>query len=93
MPKFARFSLDGVRRLSSVAEFSVTDPAVTLIRVDRLGVVHQARSPAEKRAMLVAASDGDLVLAGGREVVAVDDIAAARAQACRTAFGAPFWRR
>lgn len=82
MPKFARFSLDGVRRLSSVAHLSVTDPSVTLIRVDRLGVVHQARSAAEKRAMLVAASDGDLVLAGGREVVAVDDIPAARAEAC-----------
>ncbi|GAB2813882.1 hypothetical protein [Lentzea nigeriaca] len=85
MPKFAHFSLDGVRRLSSVAEFSVTDPAVTLIRVDRLGVVHQARTAVEKRAMLTAASDGDLVLAGGREVVAVDDLPAARAQACRTA--------
>ncbi len=83
MPKFARFSLDGVRRLSSVAEFHWTDPSVTLVRVDAKGVVRQAKSLAEKRAMLGVASEHDLVLAGGREVVAVDDISAARAALVR----------
>ena len=79
MPRFTRFSLDGVRRLSAGGEFHWTDASVTLVRVDAKGVVRQAKSLAEKRAMLVVASDNDLVLAGGREVVAVDDISAARA--------------
>jgi hypothetical protein len=79
MPRFTRFSLDGVQRLSSAGQFHWTDAAVTLVRVDSKGVVRQAKSLAEKRAMLAAASDNDLVLAGGREVVALDDISAARA--------------
>lgn len=79
MPKFARFRLDGVRTLSTVVEFHWTDPSITLVRVDAKGVVRQAKSLAEKRAMLVVASDNDLVLVGGREVMAVDDISAARA--------------
>jgi hypothetical protein len=84
MPRFARFSLDGVRRLSTAGEFHWTDASVTLVRIDSKGVVRQAKSLEEKRAMLVVASDHDLVLAGGREVVAVDDISAARAALTRT---------
>ena len=80
MPRFTRFSLDGVQRLSSAGQFHWTDASVTLVRVDSKGVVRQAKSLAEKRAMLAAASDNDLVLAGGREVVALDDISAARAE-------------
>jgi hypothetical protein len=87
MPRFTRFSLDGVRRLSAGGEFHWTDASVTLVRVDAKGVVRQAKSLAEKRAMLVVASDNDLVLAGGREVVAVDDISAARAALVRSATG------
>lgn len=87
MPRFTRFSLDGVRRLSAGGEFRWTDASVTLVRVDAKGVVRQAKSLAEKRAMLVVASDNDLVLAGGREVVAVDDISAARAALVRSATG------
>lgn len=89
MPRFTRFSLDGVRRLSAGGEFHWTDASVTLVRVDAKGVVRQAKSLAEKRAMLVVASDNDLVLAGGREVVAVDDISAARAALVRSTTGTP----
>lgn len=89
MPRFTRFSLDGVRRLSADGEFHWTDASVTLVRVDAKGVVRQAKSLAEKRAMLVVASDNDLVLAGGREVVAVDDISAARAALVRSTTGTP----
>ena len=87
MPRFTRFSLDGVRRLSAGGECHWTDASVTLVRVDAKGVVRQAKSLAEKRAMLVVASDNDLVLAGGREVVAVDDISAARAALVRSGTG------
>ncbi|MFC3897480.1 hypothetical protein ACFOWZ_38905 [Lentzea rhizosphaerae] len=79
MPRFTRFSLDGVERLSAVDGYHWTDPSVTLVRVDAKGVVRQAKSLAEKRAMLVVASENDLVLAGGHDVVAVDDLVAARA--------------
>lgn len=89
MPRFTRFSLDGVRRLSAGGEFHWTDASVTLVRVDAKGVVRQATSLAEKRAMLVVASDNDLVLAGGREVVAVDDISAARAALVRSTTTTP----
>ncbi len=89
MPRFTRFSLDGVRRLSAGGEFHWTDASVTLVRVDAKGVVRQAKSLAEKRAMLVVASDNDLVLAGGHEVVAVDDISAARAALVRSTTGTP----
>jgi len=89
MPRFTRFSLDGVRRLSAGGECHWTDASVTLVRVDAKGVVRQAKSLAEKRAMLVVASDNDLVLAGGREVVAVDDISAARAALVRSTTGTP----
>ncbi|HEX8866547.1 MAG TPA: hypothetical protein VF821_12910 [Lentzea sp.] len=87
MPRFARFSLDGVHRVSTAGQFHWTDASVTLVHVDSKGVVRQAESLAEKRALLVAASDHDLVLVGGREVQAFDDIAVARAALVRCPAG------
>jgi len=56
---------------------------VTLVRVAADGVVTQAKSDAEKRAMLGAADDRDLLLAAwpgewSQDIFVVDDLKSAR---------------
>jgi hypothetical protein len=72
-------------RATSVAEsFPWLDRCVTLVRVTPDGVVMQAKSDGEKRAMLGNADDDDLLLAAwpgewSQDVFVVDDLKGARA--------------
>jgi hypothetical protein len=56
---------------------------VTLLRVDATGVVEQAKTDSEKRAMLASSTSKDLVLVAwpgqwGQDIYVVDDLRAAR---------------
>jgi hypothetical protein len=58
--------------------------AFTLLRVDSTGVVHQAKTDSEKRAVLESATSKDVVLIAwpcqwSQEIYVVDDLRAARA--------------
>jgi hypothetical protein len=58
--------------------------SVTLLRVDATGVVQQAKTDSEKRALLESATSKDLVLVAwpgqwSQEIYVVDDLRAARA--------------
>jgi predicted GTPase len=58
--------------------------SVTLVCVDTAGVVHQAKTDSEKRALLDCATSKDLVLVAwpgqwSQEIYVVDDLRAARA--------------
>jgi hypothetical protein len=58
--------------------------SVTLLRVDATGVVEQAKSDSEKRALLASSTGKDLVLVAwpgqwSQEIYVVDDLRAARA--------------
>ena len=59
--------------------------SVTLILVDATGVVHQAKTDSDKRALLDSATRKDLVLVAwpgqwGQDIYVVDDLRAAHAQ-------------
>jgi hypothetical protein len=56
---------------------------VTLLRVDSTGVVQQAKTDSDKRALLDTATSKDLVLVAwpgqwGQDIYVVDDLRAAR---------------
>jgi hypothetical protein len=57
--------------------------SVTLLRVDSTGVVQQAKTDSDKRALLDTATSKDLVLVAwpgqwGQDIYVVDDLRAAR---------------
>lgn len=79
----AGFDARALRTTSTAESFPWLSKLVTLVRVAQDGVVSQAKTEAEKRAMLIAASERDLLLAAwpgewSQDVFVVDDLAAAR---------------
>jgi hypothetical protein len=79
----AGFDARALRRTSAAESFPWLARLVTLVRVGRDGVASQAKTDAEKRAMLGGADDGDLLLAAwpgewSQDVFVVDDLMAAR---------------
>lgn len=79
-----RFDGKALRPTSAVQSFPWLAKLVTLVRVTPDGVVSQAKSDAEKRAMLGEADEQDLVLAAwpgewSQDVFVVDDLKGARA--------------
>ncbi len=84
-----RFDGRALRATSLAASLPWLARLVTLVRVTANGVVTQAKSDAEKRAMLSAADDRDLLLAAwpgewSQDIFVVDDL-----QAARLALGLP----
>jgi hypothetical protein len=78
-----RFDGKALRTTSGITSFPWLVKLVTLIRVTADGVVTQAKSDAEKRAMLGKADERDLVLAAwpgewSQDVFIVDDLKGAR---------------
>jgi hypothetical protein len=78
-----RFDWQALRRTSQAAPFPWLAKLVTLVSVTPDGVVTQAKSDAEKCAMLAEAGDQDLVLAAwpgewSQDVFVVDDLKGAR---------------
>jgi hypothetical protein len=78
-----RFDRNALRPASTVSSFPWLVNLVTLVRVTPDGVVTQAKSDAEKRAMLGEADEQDLVLAAwpgewSQDVFVVDDLKGAR---------------
>jgi hypothetical protein len=78
-----RFEGKALRPTSAVESFPWLVKLVTLVRVTPNGVVTQAKSDAEKRAMLGEAEEQDLVLAAwpgewSQDVFVVDDLKRAR---------------
>ncbi|MDI5979294.1 hypothetical protein [Amycolatopsis magusensis] len=80
-----KFTLENVllRRTSQNNQFPWQSNLVTLVRVGRDGTVRQAQTDPEKRALVGAARDGDLLLAAWpgewrQDVFVVDDLRAAR---------------
>lgn len=83
MPRFAAFDTSGLRSASSAARLPWLGRSVTLLRVDSTGVVAQAKTDSEKRALLESATRKDLVLIAwpgqwSQEIYVVDDLRAAR---------------
>ena len=79
-----RFDGRALRATSAAESFPWLDRRVTLVRVTPDGVVVQAKSDGEKRAMLGDADDDDLLLAAwpgewSQDVFVVDDLKGARA--------------
>lgn len=84
MPRFAAFDMSHLRSASSTARLPWLGRSVTLLRVDATGVVEQAKSDSEKRALLASSTGKDLVLVAwpgqwSQEIYVVDDLRAARA--------------
>ena len=84
MPRFAAFDTSNLRSASSAARLPWLGRSVTLLRVDSTGVVEQAKTDSEKRALLETSTSRDLVLVAwpgqwSQEVYVVDDLRAARA--------------
>ena len=84
MPGFASFTTSNLRNASSAARLPWLGRSVSLLCVDTTGVVHQAKTDSEKRALLASATSRDLVLVAwpgqlSQEIYAVDDLRAARA--------------
>lgn len=84
MPRFAGFDASRLRSASAAARLPWLGRSVTLIRVDTSGVVDQAKTDSEKRALLATATSKDLVLVAwpgqwSQEIYVVDDLKAARA--------------
>jgi hypothetical protein len=78
-----RFDSQALRATSSNEPFPWLVRLVTLVRITADGVVTQAKSDAEKRAMLGTADERDLLLAAwpgewSQDVFVVDDLKAAR---------------
>lgn len=84
VPRFASFDTSNLRSASSSSRLPWLQRSVTLLCVDTTGVVHQAKTHSEKRALLAAATRKDLVLVAwpgqwGQDIYVVDDLRAARA--------------
>jgi hypothetical protein len=84
MPRFAAFTTTGLRTASSSTRLPWHGRTVTLICVGADGVVTQAKTVAEKRALLDRATGKDLVLVAwpgqwSQDIYVVDDRKAARA--------------
>jgi hypothetical protein len=84
MPRFAAFTTAGLRNASSTSRLPWDGRAVTLICVGADGVVSQAKTVPEKRALLATAGSKDLVLVAwpgqwSQVIYVVDDRKAARA--------------
>jgi hypothetical protein len=83
VPRFAGFDASRLRNASDAARLPWLARSVTLIRVDTTGVVDQAKTDSEKRALLATATSKDLVLVAwpgqwSQEIYVVDDLKAAR---------------
>lgn len=83
VPRFAVFDTSNLRSASSAARLPWLGRSVTLLRVDGTGIVEQAKSDSEKRALLATATSKDLVLVAwpsqwSQDIYAVDDLRAAR---------------
>jgi hypothetical protein len=83
VPRFSEFNASRLRRASDAARLPWLGRSVTLIRVDTTGVVDQAKTDSEKRALLATATSKDLVLVAwpgqwSQEIYVVDDLKAAR---------------
>lgn len=77
------FDARSLRRTSAAESFPWLSRLVTLIHIDQSGVVSQAKTDAEKRAVLGGAGDRDLLLAAwpgewSQDVFVVDDVVGAR---------------
>lgn len=84
VPRFLTWDADALRRASSVESFPYVAKTTTLLRVSATGVVTQATSATEKRALLADTGPKDLVVAAWRgqwrsDVFLVDDVIVARA--------------
>jgi hypothetical protein len=84
MPRFAAFTTTGLRNASGSTRLPWHGRAVTLICVGADGLVTQAKTVAEKRALLDRATRKDLVLVAwpgqwSQDIYVVDDRKAARA--------------
>jgi hypothetical protein len=84
MPRFAAFDTSNLRSASSTPRLPWLGRSVTFLRVDVTGVVAQAKTDSEKRALLDSATSKDLVLVAwpgqwGQDIYVVDDLRAARA--------------
>ena len=84
MPRFAAFDTSALRNACSASRMPWLQRSVTLILVDATGVVHQAKTDSDKRALLDSATRKDLVLVAwpgqwGQDIYVVDDLRAARA--------------
>jgi hypothetical protein len=62
VPRFTAFDTSSLRSASSSARLPWLGRSVTLLRVDATGVVEQAKSDSEKRALLETSTSKDLVL-------------------------------
>jgi hypothetical protein len=84
VPRFAAFDTSALRNASSATRLPWLGRSVTLLRVDVTGVVQQAKTDSDKRALLDSATSKDLVLVAwpgqwGQDIYVVDDLRAARA--------------
>lgn len=83
VPRFAAFDTSALRNASSSTRLPWLGRSVTLLRVDATGVVEQAKTDSEKRALLESATSKDLVLVAwpgqwSQDIYVVDDLRAAR---------------
>jgi hypothetical protein len=84
VPRFAAFDTSSLRNASGAGRLPWLGRSVTLLRVDSTGVVRQAKTDSEKRALLESATSKDLVLVAwpgqwSQDIYVVDDLRAARA--------------
>jgi hypothetical protein len=62
MPRFAAFDTSALRNATSATRLPWLGRSVTLLCVDATGVVRQAKTDSDKRALLDSATNKDLVL-------------------------------
>jgi hypothetical protein len=62
VPRFAAFDTSALRNASSATRLPWLGRSVTLLCVDATGVVRQAKTDSDKRALLDSATNKDLVL-------------------------------
>ena len=84
MPRFAAFDTSALRNASSATRLPWLGRSVTLLCVDATGVVRQAKTDSDKRALLDSATSKDLVLVAwpgqwSQDFYVVDDLRTARA--------------
>jgi len=83
VPRFAAFDTSALRNASSATRLPWLGRSVTLLCVDATGVVRQAKTDSDKRALLDSATSKDLVLVAwpgqwSQDFYVVDDLRTAR---------------
>jgi hypothetical protein len=84
VPRFASFDISSLRSASGAGQLAWLGRSVTLLRVNTIWVVSQAKTDSEKTWFLESATSKDVVLLAwpsqrSQDIYVVDDLKAARA--------------